>query len=143
MQILQWATRIWPGSQSLPSGLAQSHDDIRRALLDLGRSPGVERVVLLRANGSLFCGRHDEGKEAFSQSVQRLAVAGRQAARRMGLGAIEALVLEGPQGSLVLAAGHSVCGAHAGPEAEPGHILGQAEPLAGLALREVAGEGGR
>lgn len=97
-------------------------------MLALAAQDHVERVALLRANGSLFCGRNDAGREQFAATVQQIAVAGRRAARRMGLGAIESIVIESSTESIVVAAGHSICGVQ------------MESPVASQAAREGARE---
>lgn len=103
------SSRAWPADPSTPSGLVQNEDSLREQLLELASLPEIRRLVLLRANGGLFCGREHQDKEVFSRSVQRLSLAGRKAARRLGLGAMEFLRLDTPEGGLGLVTGHSLC----------------------------------
>ena len=121
----------WRASHDQPSGLAQSHGDIRLRMLELARDRGVERVALLRANGSLFCGQANAGREEFAAAVQQIAIAARRASRRMGLGAIESVVLEGDAGAIVVATGHSICGVQCASPALPPQALEGARILAG------------
>lgn len=121
----------WRASSSQPSGIAQSHESLRAAMLGLARMPGVDRIALLRANGSLFCGRCDGSKEEFAAAIQQIAVATRRASRRMGLGAIEAIVLESEDGAIVVVAGHSICGVQSAGGAAPANVVEAARALAG------------
>lgn len=100
-------------------------------MLALAGGETVERVALLRANGSLFCGRADAGREEFAAAVQQVALAARRAARRMGLGAIESVTIEGDSGAIAVAAGHSVCGVQCASPALPSSVLVGARELAG------------
>lgn len=100
-------------------------------MLELARDPRVERVALLRADGSLFCGRADAGREEFAAAVQQVALASRRAARRMGLGAIESVTIEADHESMAVAAGHSICGVQSTSPALPPESLAAARALAG------------
>ncbi len=122
----------WRGGDDQPTGIAESDPALRKAIQKIASEPGVRRLVLLRANGGLFCGKQDGDKESFSRSVQEITVAGKKASRRMGMGAIESVVVEGDEGSIVVATGHSACGIHCDADADPYFVLRNAETLVGL-----------
>ncbi len=89
----------------------QPQRDVRPMLQQIAGDPGVHAVVYLRGSTALVQGPRGATAERAARAVRRMVKTGRSTARRLGLGAISAVCLEGNFGSIAVVIGETDAGA--------------------------------
>ena len=85
--------------------------EVRPLLQDLYKRDGVAAAVYVRSSTALVQGMKGATAERGARSVRSMVLSGRSAARRLGLGQITEMELDGDFGSMLLVAGEMDAGA--------------------------------
>jgi len=85
--------------------------DVRPMLQGLASEPGVHAAIYLRGSTALVQGPRGATAERSARAVRRVVKTARTTARRLGLGHISAVTLEGNFGTFAVAAGEMDAGA--------------------------------
>jgi tetratricopeptide (TPR) repeat protein len=88
-----------------------SKHDVRPALQSLAAESGVHAVVYLRGSTGLVQGPRGATAERAARAMRGIVKTGRSAARRLGLGQVSSITLEGNFGSIALVSGETDAGA--------------------------------
>lgn len=89
----------------------ESTHDVRPMLKSMADEEGVNAVVYLRGSTALVQGPRGATAERSARAVRRIVRTGRSTARRLGLGQISAVQLEGSFGSIAVVTGETDAGA--------------------------------
>jgi tetratricopeptide (TPR) repeat protein len=85
--------------------------DVRPLLQSVAAESGVHAAVYLRGSTALVQGPRGATAERTARAVRRIAKTGRSAARRLGLGQVSSVSLEGNFGTIAVVTGDSDAGA--------------------------------
>lgn len=85
--------------------------DVRPQLQQVASEPGVHAAVYLRGSTALVQGPRGATAERTARAVRRIAKTGRAAARRLGLGQVSSVSLEGNFGTIAVVTGDTDAGA--------------------------------
>ncbi len=85
--------------------------DVRPKLKEMAAEDGVNAVVYLRGSTALVQGLRGATAERSARAIRRIVRTGRSTARRLGLGQVSAVQLEGSFGSIAVVTGETDAGA--------------------------------
>ena len=85
--------------------------DVRPLLQSLAAESGVKAVVYLRGSTGLVQGPKGATAERSARAMRRIVKTGRAAARRLGMGQVSSISLEGNFGSIAVVSGETDAGA--------------------------------
>jgi tetratricopeptide (TPR) repeat protein len=96
--------------QSSPRRESSNHD-VRPQLKEMAEEEGVNAVVYLRGSTALVQGPRGATAERAARAIRRIVRTGRSTARKLGLGQVSAVQLEGSFGSVSVITGETDAGA--------------------------------
>lgn len=85
--------------------------DVRPLLQEMAGESGVHAVVYLRGSTALVQGQRGATAERAARAVRRIVKTGRTTARKLGLGQVSAVCLEGNFGTIAVVTGETDAGA--------------------------------